>query len=429
MFDVILAVFEVTLASIDKIDASLAVMLIVFAAIAFVLNVILAVFDAIPNELAVILIVLDAMFVVFVVTAVGSVAIVEELTPPIELIVVGNEPVPLPVTSPVNVINWSPEFTPPTVTSPITVNVVLVLVPPAIVNPVANSVGVNPLIVLFVKLSTPAKVDKVPVKGKVTDVVPVVVKVVLKLPATVKSLDVKKLPPRVIGLPSILTTVGKSAVPLKSPANFNFPFVDASASGVTLFVILANTNSVVATCVVFVPTAAVGAVGVPVKLGEAIVARKAMSAILVVILAVLDAIPNELAVILIVLDAMFVVFVVTAVGSVAIVEELTPPIELIVVGNEPVPLPVTSPVNVINWSPEFTPPTVTSPITVNVVLVLVPPAIVNPVTNSVGVNPLIVLFVKSSAPAKVVSVPVNGNVINVFPVATKVVLKLPEVAK
>ena len=61
-------------------------------------------------------------------------------------------------------------------------------------------------------------------------------------------------------------TKGKSAVPVKSPANFNFPFVVVVASSVDA---LAITNSVVAICVVFVANAAVGAVGIPVRLGEA----------------------------------------------------------------------------------------------------------------------------------------------------------------
>ena len=146
-----------------------------------------------------------------------------------------------------------------------------------------------------------------------------------------------------------------------------------------------------------VPGAAVGAVGVPVKLGDAIVARNAiaavllaMSAIFVVILAVLDVtlvssvailfalvvILAVFAVILAVFAAIFVAFViifvlfvamsaifdvilavfdaifdslvVTLVGKVVIVDELTPPTLLIVVGNVPVPLPETSPVKVIN---------------------------------------------------------------------------------
>jgi hypothetical protein len=116
--------------------------------------------------------------------------------------------------------------------------------------------------------------------------------------------------------------------------------------------------------VVLVPGAAVGAVGVPVKLGDAIVARKAMSAILVVMLAVLDvtlvsnaAILFVFAVMLAVFAAIFAVFiaifvvfdvilavllaifvsaVVTLVGKFEIVEELIPPI-LFTVGASAVP--------------------------------------------------------------------------------------------
>ena len=46
--------------------------------------------------------------------------------------------------------------------------------------------------------------------------------------------------------PPTLFTVGKSAVPPKSFANFNLPFVDAVASGVASLVILAVTKAVVA---------------------------------------------------------------------------------------------------------------------------------------------------------------------------------------
>jgi lysylphosphatidylglycerol synthetase-like protein (DUF2156 family) len=116
--------------------------------------------------------------------------------------------------------------------------------------------------------------------------------------------------------------------------------------------------------VVLVPGAAVGAVGVPVKLGDAIVARNAMSAILVVMLAVLDvtlvsnaAILFVFAVMLAVFAAIFAVFiaifvvfdvilavllaifvsaVVTLVGKFEIVEELIPPI-LFTVGASAVP--------------------------------------------------------------------------------------------
>ena len=62
-------------------------------------------------------------------------------------------------------------------------------------------------IVLLVNDSVPAKVAIVPVVGRVIFVAPVLVKVVLKLPAVVKSLAVKTLPPKVIVLPILLTPV------------------------------------------------------------------------------------------------------------------------------------------------------------------------------------------------------------------------------
>jgi hypothetical protein len=68
---------------------------------------------------------------------------------------------------------------PPTVTSPITVNVVFVFVPPAMVNPFANAVGLTPLIVLLVSDSIPLIVANVPVVGKVIFVLPFVVNVVV----------------------------------------------------------------------------------------------------------------------------------------------------------------------------------------------------------------------------------------------------------
>jgi hypothetical protein len=68
------------------------------------------------------------------------------------------------------------------------------------------------------------------------------------------------------------------------------------------------------------------------------------------------------------------------------------------------------------------PPTVTSPCTVNVVFVFVPPAIVNPFANAVGLTPLMVLFVSDSVPLKVAMVPLVGNVIFVLSVVVKVVV-------
>ena len=88
--------------------------------------------------------------------------------------------------------------------------------------------------------------------------------------------------------PPTLFTVGKSAVPPKSFVNFNIPFTVAVAFGAPDPPTNVETNSVVAICVVLVPGAAVGAVGDPVKDGDAIVARNNISAILVVMLAVLD---------------------------------------------------------------------------------------------------------------------------------------------
>jgi hypothetical protein len=88
--------------------------------------------------------------------------------------------------------------------------------------------------------------------------------------------------------PPTLFTVGKSAVPPKSLVNFSLPLVVASASGVIVPPKIVETNSVVANCVVLVPAAAVGAVGMPVNEGDAMVALKAISDVFDVILTVLD---------------------------------------------------------------------------------------------------------------------------------------------
>ena len=175
----------------------------------------------------------------------------------------------------------------------------------------------------------PANVDIVPVVGNVIFVTPVLVKVVLKLPAVVKSLAVKILPPKFIVLPILVAPVPpnspeifcvKSEVPSKALpymvlelANFVavLALPDNSADIVpalklplpsrltnvlgVLFgvaaaivtsicaiveeltppilldeaVILVFTNAVVAICVLLVPSAGVGAVGIPVKAGDA----------------------------------------------------------------------------------------------------------------------------------------------------------------
>jgi hypothetical protein len=91
-------------------------------------------------------------------------------------------------------------------------------------------------------------------------------------------------------------------------------------------VIEALTYSVVAIFVELSLVIGVGAVGVPVNIGDAIGAFVMMSAVLVVILDV---------------------FALILVSNVEIVEELTPPILLIVVVKVPEPEPVTSPVKVV----------------------------------------------------------------------------------
>ena len=69
-------------------------------------------------------------------------------------------------------------------------------------------------IVLLVNVSVPAKVAMVPVVGKVILVAPVLVNVVLKLPAVVKSLAVKIFPPRFIVLVPLFTPVPPKVPPI-----------------------------------------------------------------------------------------------------------------------------------------------------------------------------------------------------------------------
>ena len=71
--------------------------------------------------------------------------------------------------------------------------------------------------------------------------------------------------------PPTLFTVGNSAVPPKSLVNFNIPFALELAS-TTLFDKLVWTKAVVAICVVLVVRSAVGALGIPVNSGDAILA-------------------------------------------------------------------------------------------------------------------------------------------------------------
>ena len=70
--------------------------------------------------------------------------------------------------------------------------------------------------------------------------------------------------------PPTLFTVGKSAVPPKSFANFIMPFAVVVA-GVAAFDILESTKAAVATSVLLASAAGLVAVGLPVKFGETIV--------------------------------------------------------------------------------------------------------------------------------------------------------------
>jgi hypothetical protein len=87
----------------------------------------------------------------------------------------------------------------------------------------------------------------------------------------------------------------------------------------------AFTNAVVAICVLISPVTGVGAVGVPVKDGDAIVALNAISLVFVVMLAVLAVILFVLVVTLASIAVILFVFDTILVGKVAIVAELTPP--------------------------------------------------------------------------------------------------------
>jgi hypothetical protein len=115
----------------------------------------------------------------------------------------------------------------------------------------------------------------------------------------------------------------------------------------------AFTYSVVAIFVELSLVNGVGAVGVPVNVGDAIGAFVKISAVLVVILDVL-------------------VFIL--VSNDEIVEELTPPTLFIVVAKLPFPLPVTSPVKVVVAAADMTSVPITSP-----KFALAPAAVVAPV--------------------------------------------------
>ncbi len=312
-------VFAVILAVLDAIFVAFVVILEVFAAIALVFDVILAVFEvtlvskaAISVVLAVILAVFNAILFVFVVMLVVLVAIF------VAFVAIAL--------------------------------VFAVMLEVFEVTLVSNAVMLFVLVVML-EVFEAINVGKVPIVDELT-------------------------PPTVF-------TVGKSAVPPKSFVSLILPFTLAVASGVADAAIpeatpadkAACTNSVVAICVVFVPSAAVGAIGVPVNVGDALFAFNAIAAIFAVILAVLAAIfvvfvvifdlfvaISEVfvvilavldvilvsnadsadcalaisAVILAVLELIFVSAAVTLVGKLEIVDELTPP-TVFTVGKSAVP--------------------------------------------------------------------------------------------
>jgi len=68
-------------------------------------------------------------------------------------------------------------------------------------------------------------------------------------------------------MPLIPLTLGEVALPPRSPSNLTRPSVEEVASGAAPFVTAVVTNAVEAIWVVLVPAVAVGADGVPVKLG------------------------------------------------------------------------------------------------------------------------------------------------------------------
>ena len=268
--------------------------------------------------------------------------------------------------------------------------------------------------VLLIKVSTPSNVTKVPETGSVTLVGAIVFNVVLKFPVTLKSFVVTNeppvvklppvfiLPPNVIVLFKLLTPVPPYSdaiicVKFEVPSN-KFPNISLGVCNAVVVLALPARDAVI-----------IPALKSPLTFLETIaldVFENVADVALFKTLPIAEIVANFVSVIF----ALFAILLL----SIA-------PFEMVVL-NVPVPLPITSPISVINWSPEFTPPIVTSPTTVNVVLVIVPPAIVNPFAMEVGVTPLIVLFVNDSVPDNVAKVPEVGNVIFVDPTLVNVVL-------
>ena len=231
-------------------------------------------------------------------------------------------------------------------------------------------VNLGDSIVLPIKVSVPAKVESVPVVGKVILVGAVLINVVLKLPEVVKSLAVVILPPKVIVLP-VLTT----PVPPYCPVMAEFK--GALPSKLLPYTLTPEANFVVV-------------LALPAKLAVIIFALKLpASSLLTKVFGVFVEVADAIAL------AMFV-----------IVDELTPPIlfdELVILETTKAAVATSVPIAA----------------SAGVVAVGVP----------VNEGDEIVLFVKVSAPVKVARVPPVGNVILVGAVLINVVLKLPEVVK
>jgi hypothetical protein len=254
------------------------------------------------------------------------------------------------------------------------------------VGAVGDPVKEGDTIVLFVKVSVPAKVAIVPVVGKVIFVSPTLVNVVLNVPAVVNAPAVKILPPNVIVLPVLSTPV-----PPYCPAIG--PLIAAVPSKSEPYILLGVCNFVVVLALpdklpVTLPTTL--PVTFPVKAAVTVLALKLPASSLLT---------KVFAVLLDVADAI-------ALAIVVIVDELTPPILL-------------DELDILE--------------TTNAVV-----ATSVPFERSVGVGAMgvpvnfgdsSVLPYKVSVPDKVASVPVVGKVILVAAVLINVVLKLPEVIK
>ena len=249
---------------------------------------------------------------------------------------------------------------PETFAFPETVNVVLVLVPPAIVKPAVSAVGVNPLIVLFVNVSVPANVAIVPVVGKVTLLEPVVFNVtvfeILPVPTTVK------------------------VVPELVPPATENPAV--SAVGVNPLIVLFVNVSVPAN-VAIVPDVGKVTLLEPVVFNVTVFEILPDPATVKVVLELVPPATENPAVSAVGVNPLIVLFVnVSVPANVAIVP---------IVGKVTLLEPVVFNVTVFEILPD--------PATVKVVLELVPPATEKPAVSAVGVNPLIVLFVNDWLPA------------------------------